>query len=312
MKQNGGSTLAQVLGWFSVALGAAELILPGGLAGLIGVRQRRGLFRFLGLRELASGIGILSQPKSPLYLWSRVAGDAMDLALLGAALTSPRTHQARAVAATAAVAGVTVLDIVASQRQTRNGHAHSGQARGRQVKKTIIIDRSPQELYEYWRNVENLPRFMVHLESVQATSSTHSHWVAKGPGGSRVQWNSAITQDIPNEMISWRSLEGSDVSHSGTVRFSTAPGKRGTLVQVEMQYDPPGGGMGAAVAKLFRKEPKQELEDALRFLKQLMETGTIVTTKGQSAGRANSTSRKFDYKVPRVPGSEFAHSHNQP
>jgi uncharacterized membrane protein len=303
------SGLAQGLGWFSVALGAAELILPGGLASLVGVRPRSLLFRILGLRELASGVGILTRPNSAPWLWSRVAGDAMDLALLGTALASPGAKQSRVAAATAAVVGVTVLDVLASQQQSRNGKAvSSASERGIHIKKTIIIDRSPQELYHYWRNFENLPRFMYHLESVQVTNPTRSHWVAKAPAGTRVEWDSEVTQDIPNELIAWRSLGGSDVDHSGTVRFSYAPGNRGTMVAVDMVYDPPGGRFGAAVAKLFHREPRQQIEDALRFFKQLIETGMVVTTKGQPVGRASSTSKKFDYKVPHVPSGEFAHS----
>ena len=302
--------LAKGLAWFGITLGLAELILPDGLAGLMGVRKRRGMFRLLGLKELASGVGILSRPRSAPWLWSRVAGDVMDLALLGTALASPSTNRKRAAAATAAVVGVTALDVFASQKQSRNRNGNGAMAVGGpvQVRKSIIIERAAQELYHYWRDFENLPRFMYHLDSVRVLSPTRSRWVAKAPAGSQVEWEAEITQDKTNELIAWRSVEGSDVQHSGRVRFTRAPGNRGTLVEVEMEYTPPAGKIGEKVAKLFRKEPGQEISDSLRFFKQLMEAGTILTTEGQPAGRAKSTSRKFDYKVPKVPAVEVVNS----
>ena len=303
---NKKDSLTQGLGWLSVALGAAELIAPGGLASCLGVKKRSTLFRLLGLRELASGIGILSQPKSAPWLWSRVAGDAMDLALLATAFFAPGRKQAQVArtVATASVLGVTVLDVMASKKRTeleRNGGGESGMF----LKKNIIIDRSQEELYRFWRNFENLPRFMYYLESVQVSGPTRSRWVAKGPGDVPVEWEAEITEEKPNELIAWRSVEGSKVENSGRVRFSRAPGGRGTLVDVEMQYQPPAGPIGVAVAKLFHREPKQQVQDSLRFFKQLMETGTIITTKGQPAGRKSSTSRKFDYQTPQV--VEVAH-----
>jgi uncharacterized membrane protein len=299
---------ADALGWFSVALGLSELLLPGSLAKLIGVKRNSKLFRFLGVRELSSGIGILARPQPTGWVWSRVAGDAMDLALLGAALSSRRSRQSRVMAATAAVAGVTMLDYFCGQelrRSGKNGHATNGGAsalsnltdRTIRYKKNVVIDRSAEEIYNFWRDFQNLPRIMFHLESVQVMSPTQSHWVVKAPAGSRVEWDAEITQDKPNELIAWRSLNG-DVQNSGEVRFSCAPGGRGTLVSVDMEYKPPGGKIGAIFAKLFRQEPGMQVQDSLRFLKQVMETGEIATTKGQSAGRSKGTSKKFDYPVP--------------
>jgi uncharacterized membrane protein len=308
--------LTEGLGWFSLALGAAELLVPGGLARLVGVPRYRMLFRFLGMRELASGIGILTRRNSAPWLWSRVAGDAMDLALLGAAMTLAGTKRGRAAAAATAVAGVTVLDIMVSKEHSRNGTVEGAMEQGLQVKKSVIIDLSAQHLYEFWRNFENLPQIMYHLDSVRvdAANGKRSHWVAKAPAGSKVEWDAELTEDIPNERIAWKSVEGSDVQSEGEVRFERAPGGRGTMVTVEMNYNPPLGGVGALVAKLFRKDPTQEIEDSLRFFKQLMETGHIPTTVGQPAGRKMSTSKKFDYKLPRSeqvegsPQAEFAHS----
>lgn len=296
--------LADGLGWFSVALGLSELLVPGGLARLIGVPKHRTLFRVLGLRELASGIGILARPKPAGWVWSRVAGDVMDLSLLAAALSSNKSQGNRIAAATAAVVGVTALDVLCGQgltEQRKNGQSHSSSFDSPNklihFKKTAIIDKSPEELYKFWHNFENLPRFMYHLDAV-TVNGNRSHWVAKAPAGSKVEWDAEITQDRPNELIAWRSV-GGDVDNSGEVRFTKAPGNRGTLVEVEMQYHPPGGMLGLTVAKLFRREPGVQVHDSLRFFKQLMETGEIPTTKGQSAGRSRSTSKKYDYPTPQ-------------
>ena len=107
----------------------------------------------------------------------------------------------------------------------------------------------------FWRNFENLPKFMRHLDSVQITGDRRSHWRAKGPGGTTVEWDAEITDDRPNEMISWRSLENSDVYNAGTVRFQRATGGRGTIIRVDIRYAPPGGSISAAIAKLFAQDP---------------------------------------------------------
>jgi len=315
-RNRGNDVLAEGLGWFSVALGAAELLLPGGLARIVGVRKHRLFFRLLGLRELASGIGILTRKNSAPWLWSRVAGDAMDLALLGSAMVLPGKRNSRLTAATAAVVGVTALDIMASKEHSRNGMGMKGALeRDLRLRKSVIIDRSAQDLYQFWRNFENLPQVMYHLDSVRSTTpdGKRSQWVVKGPAGMPVQWDAEMTDDVPGERIAWRSLPGSTIENRGIVRFERAPGGRGTMVTVELEYNPPAGGLGAVVAKLFRKDPTQEIDDALRHFKQMMETGSIVTTKGQPAGRQKSISRRYDYPMKAVdmehnPASEFAHS----
>ncbi|HTG44681.1 MAG TPA: SRPBCC family protein [Verrucomicrobiae bacterium] len=293
---------ARALGWFSIGLGAAEVLCPRLLARLIGVKPHKGLFRFLGVREITSGVGILSESKYPAWVWSRVGGDAMDLALMGLAFASGQTNRSRLCAATAAVAGVTALDIICSEDMTRTRKAggangvHKGNIR---VKSAVTINRPKEELYRFWQNFENLPRFMYYLDSVRVTEARRSHWIAKGPGGKKVEWDSEVIDERPNELIAWRTLPGSQVHHNGIVRFEAATGGRGTVVRVEMEYKPPGGVLGATVAKLMHREPGQELHDSLRYFRQLMETGVIPTTVGQSAGRPASTSKKFDFPMPK-------------
>ena len=152
----------------------------------------------------------------------------------------------------------------------------SGGSRPIICEKSVTINRSPEEVYRFWRDFQNLPRFMSHLESVQVMSEKRSHWVAKAPAGMQVEWDAEIIEDRPNQLIAWHSLEGADVDNSGVVRFERAPGGRGTEVRVQLQYDPPGGKIGAAIAKLFGEEPEQQIKGDLYRLKQVMETGEVV------------------------------------
>jgi uncharacterized membrane protein len=153
-----------------------------------------------------------------------------------------------------------------------------------EVVKAMTINRSSDELYRFWRSFENLPTVMRHLESVIVQDDKRSHWVVKGPGGKRLEWDAEIVNDKPGQLIAWRSCEGADVDHWGVVRFVPAPGGRGTQVTVELEYEPIGGALGATVAKLFGEEPGQEIGEDLRRFKQLMETGEVPTTEGQPRG----------------------------
>ncbi|MEN3332808.1 MAG: hypothetical protein V7641_2173 [Blastocatellia bacterium] len=224
----------------------------------------------MGVREIIAGIGILTNPRPARWLWSRVAGDAMDLSVLGAAFLSDKSEPSRLIAATAAVAGVTALDVIEAQRLTRDKNDRVV----RVASKTI--NRPPEEVYRFWRNFENLPRFMSHLELVQVADGNRSHWKAKAPAGMTVEWDAEITQDRPNELIAWRSLEGADVEHSGSVRFERAPGDRGTEVKVAIVYNPPGGVLGVGIAKLFGEEPGEQIKGDLYRFKQVMETGEVI------------------------------------
>jgi uncharacterized membrane protein len=144
------------------------------------------------------------------------------------------------------------------------------------TKRTVTVNRPVAEAYELWRNFENLPRFMRHLESVTVMDERRSHWVAKAPGGKRVEWDAETTEDRPNELIAWRSLPEADVYNAGEVRFNPAPGGRGTEVRVTLEYRPPLGKLGSKVAMLWREEPGQQVADDLRHFKQVLETGEIV------------------------------------
>lgn len=154
------------------------------------------------------------------------------------------------------------------------------------VEKTVTIsNKSPAELYQFWRNFENLPHFMKHLKHVTVINENLSHWIATAPMGGSVEWDAQIINDQENRLIAWASVENADVDNSGFVRFQPAPGNRGTEVKVVVEYNPPGGAVTATLAKFFGEEPKQQIGDDLRRFKMLMETGEIATTQGQSSAR---------------------------
>ena len=164
-------------------------------------------------------------------------------------------------------------------------------ARDVHVETSIVIDKSPQELFSFWRDFKNLPLFMKHLESVTSTDYERTHWVAKGIGGLKVEWDAEIYNEIEDELIAWRSVDEADVVNAGSVRFQAAPTGHGTYVRVTLNYNPPAGVLGASMAQLLGKEPGQMIKEELRRFKQLMETGEIATIDGQSSGRAENAAR---------------------
>ena len=292
---SGGMPLASFLGWLSIGLGLVQVLAPRGLSHVAGVQSRPLLMRSLGLREIASGVGILSRKQPSPWLWVRVAGDAMDLTLLGLAGAAPRAKRNRVAIAAAAVGGVLLLDVLSSVQQTRRERKQGPVEESGEIyiETSIAINKPPQACYEFWRDLENLPRFMGHLESVQVQSDKRSQWKARGPAGTRIEWDAEITADQPGELLAWHSLEGAQVENAGTVRFERAPGGRGSIIRVDMQYRPPFGMAGAALASLFNEEPSQQVADDLRRFKWLIETGVIPTTVGQPAGPRSALGRLF-------------------
>jgi uncharacterized membrane protein len=276
--------LVRGLGWLGIGLGLLGLLAPRRVARLIGAGGGPGtsaLVRAVAARELATGIAILARKHPSPALSARVAGDALDLALLGSAFARPGADRGRLAAATAVVSGVTALDIAASR-----GHA-AGERR-KHVEESITIACTPAQAYAVWRDFEQLPRFMKHLESVRVIDSVRSVWRTDAPVGRSVEWTAEIVEDTPNERIAWHSIEGSVVRTHGVVRFETAPGGRGTEVHVEMDYEVPLGALVTSVAKLFRKAPEQQVADDLRAFKQILEVGEIVRSDSSVHGRPHS------------------------
>lgn len=152
-----------------------------------------------------------------------------------------------------------------------------------EIKRSITINKPAEELYQFWRNLENLPSFMEHLESVTQREGI-SHWVVQGPFNRKIEWDARVSQEHPNELIRWHSLPESPVDHRGSVHFAKAAGDRGTVVTVSLEYGTPAGKAGNVVSSLFGKHPEQIVREELRHFKQLMEAGEIATTHGQPAG----------------------------
>jgi uncharacterized membrane protein len=147
--------------------------------------------------------------------------------------------------------------------------------------------REPAELYSFWRELENLPKIMSHLKSVEPTDRVRSHWVADGPLGKSVEWDAEIFNDVENELIAWRSLPGSEVDTAGSVRFQALANNSGTVVTVNLKYDPPAGKVGAWVASLLGRDPGRMISEDLNRFKSLMEAGGLAAN--QTRGFASRT-----------------------
>ena len=278
------------LGWLSIGLGLTQLMAPQFVAASIGLASDRAtLIRAIGLRQLVCGAGILNNERPVGWLLSRMGGDVMDLGLLAVAAGQRGNRQGRLAVAGVMVGGMLAIDALALQEnRAARGVATPGVIR---IEKVVSVNRPPEELYRFWRDFENLPRFMRHIESVTVTGPRRSHWKARGPGGQTVEWDAELTIDQPGQMLAWRSVEGAAVMNSGSVRFEPVAGGHGTVVHVDMHYSPPGGWLGALMAKLLGQDPATQIESDLRRFKQLLETGEIPTTEGQSAGRRGMLAR---------------------
>jgi len=265
------------LGWFSIGLGLAELVAPRQVARLIGADADDGVTRALllgtGARELACGLGLLSKSRPALWAWARFAGDVMDLALVGSVWRANPVSREQMLAV-----GGTLLAATWADAQTAvqlDAAQVEPLADGVSVKQSVTVQKTPEQAYTFFRDLENLPSFMWHLESV-VEENGRSRWRASGPRGSRIEWEAEVVEDRPGECVAWRSLPGADVPNRGRVTFAPAPGELGTEICVELSYDPPAGALGVNVAKLFGSEPSQQVSADLRRLKQALETGEVL------------------------------------
>jgi uncharacterized membrane protein len=281
----GGEKLADFLGMLGIGIGLAQLVAPQGVAKLVGVMNPDeddvNAMRLLGVREIASGVAVLTNHRPVKSRWTRVAGDALGLALLGKTLANPENDRGRTAFALTNVLAIGALDLLCVRELSNQPEMRANGAQDRglvRARRSITVDRSPEEVYLFWRNLENLPRFMRHLESVRVIDERRSHWIARAPGGASVEWDAEVLEDRPNEAIAWSSLPGSDVENAGRVRFLRAPGGRGTEVLLELEYRPPFGRLGSKIAQLWREEPSQQVAEDLRHLKQALELGEIVVS----------------------------------
>lgn len=276
--------LSSGLGWFSLGLGAVQTALPGKVNTLIGVPdtdRNRLLQRVVGAQELTMGLGIFASPRRDLPIWSRVAGDAIHVTLMSVALGGKRTDRTRAASTVAALSAVMALD--AFTAASLRAGAPSGDY-AQHVTYATTINRPVEEVYAFWRDFQNLPTFMRHLESVEVMSETRSCWTATAPAGATVTWEAEITENRPNELIAWRSTGDADVANEGSVRFVRAPADQGTEVRVTMNYTPPFWAAGTAVAMLAGEDPRQTLQEDLLRLKQVLEIGEVLLSAGTVHG----------------------------
>jgi uncharacterized membrane protein len=277
-----GDTLAMGLGWFSIALGVAELAAPHSVARFVGVAPTEktiATLRSFGAREVGTGLAILAQPDRPAWLWSRVAGDAVDLATLGTAMNSSTTDQRRAVMAAAAVLGVTVLDIICARQLSDSGarsfddegYGNRYAAEGRlmsqrdnrvRVSESITINQSLDRVEQRWSDTDSLPEALRFCR---------------------------------------RSSDGGD--ERAIIEMRHAPGGRGTEVRVEMEYTPRGGALGAALARIVGGDPTGRIRQDLKRFKQIVETGEIVLSDGPSLWRPGQPAKNVQ-EIHKAAGLE--------
>ena len=221
------------------------------------VRSGRNISEMERWMSIAAGTGLA------LYGMSRRRGRGWVLAALGGMLVQ------RGASGHCHTYDLFGINTAGTGGDTR--HALGG-SRGVNVEERVIINRPREELYRFWRNLENLPRFMSHLESVERITDTLSRWRAEGPGRTTVEWNAEIINEVEHSIIAWRSIEGSDVASAGSVHFDPAGAGR-TLVRVRLQYSPPGGKAGAALATLVGKDAASQIREDLMRFKQMTESG---------------------------------------
>jgi uncharacterized membrane protein len=252
-----------------------ELQFPGNARDAL-VRQGRNMADVERWGSMAAGVGLAA------YGLARRNGTGWILAGLGTLLVrrglTGHCH-------TYELLGINTAGTGSDTRRALGGRGGVG------VDESVTINQPIELLYRFWRNLENLPRFMHHLQSVERVTDTLSRWRAEGPGGSLVEWSAEIINEVPNKVIGWRSIEGSDVVSAGSVNFDDAGDGRGTRVRVQLQYSPPGGKVGAAVAKLLGRDPGTEIREDLRRFKQLVESGRDRDSGGDGGNGQISTRR---------------------
>lgn len=233
-----------------------ELEFPGDLQDRM-VRDRRNIGDVERWLSIAAGLGLAT------YALARRRGVARwTLAGFGALLVR------RGASAHCETYELFGINTAGTGQDTRRALGGPG---GVLVDESVTINQPIELLYRFWRNLENLPKFMRHLQSVERITDTLSRWHAYGPAGTIVEWNAEIINEVPNQVIGWQSIEGSDVVSAGSVNFDSAGPGLGTQVRVRLQYSPPGGKVGAAIVKLLGQDPATEIRQDLQRFKQMVE-----------------------------------------
>ena len=270
------SSPAPLRAWLSIGIGAASLLGAAGAARLIGARPTRAnrlAFAAIGLCDLAYGLSLFGNRSRKSLAWLRVAADVANLGVLGTRFAPQKLRGPRFAGLIAAGAGLTVVDALAAARNGNHARQHSHPSV--YINATTTIRKSPDEVYAFWRDFSNIPRFMRHVGNVTEVQG-NTTWEAHASLGPSLTWEAQIVSDRPGEEIRWRSTETSLLANHGAVYFRNAPGGRGTEVHVHLGFEPPLGAVGAGIAKLIRALPREQLAADLRRLKQLLELGEIV------------------------------------
>ncbi|MFN8593194.1 MAG: SRPBCC family protein [Thermomicrobiales bacterium] len=272
-------TLLRSIGFFSLGLGLAQLFAPQRVANLIGLEDGGNGMRLIGLREIAAGAGILIKSNHPAWFWLRIGGDIMDLAILNAANDGRAARPERIALAKAAVAGIAALDALAASKsdgreeQPVPGSTSVGDA---PVKAAVTVNAPIDQVYAYWEDLRNLPRFMSALANVRPNPDGGMKWIMSGPAGIEVAFDTEIVDATRNERIAWRAMERAPIAASGEVLFRPAPGDRGTQVITNTRFSPPGGPLGAQIAGLLGPALSMKMQSDLLRMKQIIELGEIV------------------------------------
>ena len=263
----------RALAWASLGLGLAQLAAPRRVGRLVGIRPTSTAMRAVGARELASGAGLLRGHAPTRWLNARIVGDGFDFAALALAKSANRRRHRLALAA---VAGVAALDVFARRTlappRLRLHHA-------------LVIGRPAEALYAFWRDPRNLADVLKNIDEVTAIDARRWHWVARGPLGTQIAWDADIVDDQPQQMIAWRAVPESPIKTEGAIWFEPLPKDRGTRVVLDMHFQAPGAVLTDMLGKLTGDAPSQQVYEALRRFKQIMETGEVATTLGQTSGR---------------------------
>lgn len=210
------------------------------------------------------------------------------------------------------VSAVALLAAYLMTRGSRERQSPTSAGRLSPTTQTIVVNREPEDVYQFWLGFDQFPRFMHHLKQVSVRKDGISHWQAYGPAGQVWEWDAEIVENRPNELITWRSRPGGDVANEGSVRFERAPGGRGTLVRVNLRYAPPADAVGSAVASMLGREPGQEVREDLRRFKQVIETGEVVRSdasihQGAHPARPDEASFRLWKQVPGAGPAEAPH-----
>jgi uncharacterized membrane protein len=275
--------VAAALGWFSVGLGLTEAVATRHLSRFLGLEGRASVVRVFGLREIATGVGVLSQRNLPLGLWARVVGDALDLAMLGSALSSAQGKRGRVIGALAMVGAITALDVAYARRLSESRRGNKASAASAAQERSITVGKPADALYRLWHDPAAIAQIMGSVAEVTpAGGDGRLCWVAHAPLGLDLRWETETVEDRAGESLHWRSLPGAAVFNEGLVRFRPAPGDWGTEVTLRILLATPGG---EALSKIADGASKLVLGQVLHRFKSLAETGEIPTLAGQPAAR---------------------------